>query len=111
MVGLTYTAFKPQDFCYIVVAAVDRPEWEFLEAIVQSITPGSAQIPAPHPLWNYLQQPPAKVQVIRAKVIDPKVRERNPKDPIKLNQEPGRHYLVVHPRERVRYLEYMLAQQ
>jgi len=106
MVGLTYTEFKPQDFCYVVVfTPVENQEViEFLEGKVMEVSNQSAKMPSDHPIWRYLQSPPKKVEAIRAIVTDPRPIIRHPSDPIRLGQEPGRNYLVVPPLECFRYL-------
>ena len=108
MVGLTYTAFKPQDVCYIVVFTplVNQEVIEFLEGKVLEIDEEhkSQQIPGAHPIWRYLQSPPKKVEAIRAIVTDPRPIARHPADPIRKGQEPGRNYLVVPPLECFKYL-------
>ncbi|MDP3698339.1 MAG: hypothetical protein Q8R47_02020 [Nanoarchaeota archaeon] len=107
MVGLTYTEFKPQDFCYIVVyTPIPSHEdvVEFLEGNVTEVSHNSQKIPPEHPIWRYLHTPPKKVESIRAVVTDPHPIIRHPSDPIKQGQEPGRNYLVVPPLEYFRYL-------
>lgn len=113
MAGLTNTEFKPDDDCYIVVFTPISPKeevLEFLEGKVKEVYSTSATVPYDHPLLRYLQTPPKIIRAIRAEVTDPKAAHHHPVDPIILNQEPGRHYLVVPPQEYVRYLREALAQ-
>ncbi len=112
MVGLTYIEFKPQDFCYIVVfTPVENQEViEFLEGKVKEVSSIVTVPPLNHPLLRYPQSPPKIIRAIHAEVTDSKAAYRNPIDPIKLNQEPQRHYLVVPHKEYVRYLNEFLVQ-
>jgi len=107
MVGLRYTAFKPQDFCYIVVytpISSHEDVIEFLEGKVTEVSQTPQKMPSDHPIWRYLQSPPKRVEAIRAIVTDPRLIIRHHSDPIKQGQEPGRNYLVVPPSDCFRYL-------
>lgn len=115
MTGLTYTEFKPDDDCYIVVFTPISPKQEvleFLEGKVKEVsTVGADFPPSNHPLLRYFwQTPPKMIREIKAEVTDSQAAYRHPTDPIILNQEPGRHYLVVPPQECVRYLKEVLGQ-
>ncbi len=108
MAGLTSTYFRPNDFCYIVLYTplhFQREEPDFLEGLVSEVGPQPTEIPHHHPIWRFPQVPPKSIYSIRAMVLsDPREGRRHPVDPIRVNEEPGRHYLVVHPQECVRYL-------
>jgi len=115
MVGLTDQEFKPDDFCYIVVytpISSQQEVTEFLEGRVIEVSSIGANFPPEnHPLLRYFwQAPPKMIREIQAEVTDPKAEQRNPADPIRLHQVPGRHYLVVPPQECVRYIKEALAQ-
>ena len=110
MAGLTYFPFRPGDFCYVVVYTPIPPHYvleaEFLEGMVKEVNHVPKEMPPDHPLWKYFQIPPKMVQSICAIVTsDPSAALRHPTDSIRINQEPGRSYLVVHPREYVHHLK------
>ncbi|MEK6905110.1 MAG: hypothetical protein AABX24_01790 [Nanoarchaeota archaeon] len=116
MAGLTYTPFRPGDFCYVVVYTPIPPRYaleaEFLEGMVKEVNHVPKEMPPDHPLWRYSQVPPKMVQSICAIVTsDPSAALRHPTDSIKINQEPGRNYLVVHPREYVHHLTKQMREQ
>ena len=116
MVGLTYTEFKPGENCYIVVFTFISPTqevMEFLEGKVKEISFVGADFPPTHhPLLRYFwQTPPRMIRAIQAEVTyDQGAEQRNPADPIRAHQVPGRHYLVVPPQECVRYLKEIFTQ-
>ena len=107
MFGFTSSAFQPDNFCYIVIytPVLDHEEIEFLEGKVKKL---GAVLPrlyvAPdHPILRFSE--PTKIQAICATTTHDFKAQRLADDPIKINQEPGRPYLVVSPPECVRYLQ------
>ena len=113
MVGLTYTTFKPGDFCYIVLfnphLFSTQTEAEFLEWEVKKFNSTPRMVSASHPITNFLQASAQTVYTINAKVsYDPYVAARDPLDLTLLSQEPEQPYVVIHPRDHVRNLEKLL---
>ncbi len=109
MVGYTNAInFKPGDFCYIVVYTIVPPEHhekpEFLEGMVTDVDKPPVPKSLYHPLWKYWSEKPAIVRSISAMVTaDPRETQIYALEPVLLNEEPKKDYLVITPEEHDNY--------
>ena len=117
MVGYTNVAtFKPGNFCYIVVYSLTLPSFygrmDFLEGTVIDVDKPPVPKSIYHLLWKFWGEKPELIRSIAAlATADSRETQKNVIEPVVLDHEPSKDYLVVTPEEHDKYLYNIIERQ
>lgn len=87
MVGVTYSHFKKDELCLIVIDSSPR---EYL------LGRFAGQLDPAHPAWNKVRQDSPNAMAVNATIIDPRVQSKHPVEGLVFGQAPMGNYAVLH---------------